>query len=88
MKFEKGEVAIYFCIGDKDHLADCEVAGNLEIAGWVNHATGERGVGLGYDVYMNGKEYFALQNELRKKKPPKKIDWVKMCKLNQIGEIA
>jgi hypothetical protein len=25
---------------------------------------------------------------LRKKKPPKEIDWVKMCKLNQIGEIA
>jgi hypothetical protein len=86
MKFEIGEVAILIGGYVQELIGrDCTIIG-------LNAKDGSD-----YEIEFDGvkpKDYngsfFACNNvHLKKKNPPEeKIDWVKMCKLNQIGEIA
>jgi hypothetical protein len=92
-KFEIGEIVIgqHFVHSTCLNGVELEVVRGLEsrLIEFINRVPCVPQTLIGYGIrhpagYITHIEPYYL----RKKKPPKEIDWVKMCKLNQIGEIA
>lgn len=90
-KFSVGEIAI-----GQNHTRslecngmECEIIGGLSLRKAINLHTLEKERKLFYRVaWADGMITCTSEHNLRKKKPPKEIDWVKLCKLDKVKEIA
>ena len=71
-KFKIGEIAVVFSPGDKIHLSECVVTVGLQPRKWEGHGSmaGRDGVGLLYEIEVQGEDWLVYPHELIKKKPP------------------
>ncbi len=85
MKFEIGEIAIiknsYYGLDGME----TKITKDLSVKCTQLHPDGE--LMYGHIVHGEGVVRYALPSQLRKKKPPKEIDWVKMCNLKVLEAV-
>ena len=86
--FKKGEIAIFKYLDDEHGNKDVRRFDGAEVeirSSCFQH----RYFGSSYDIeWPDGMVAGCSADMLKKKKPPKKIDWVKMCNLDKLPEIA
>ncbi len=86
MKFEIGEIAIIKNSVRGLDGRECEILSSLSPLRTVDDFK----VKPRHIVQIQGISYKTVSEpcDLRKKKPPEEIDWVKMCNLDKLPEIA
>lgn len=91
--FEVGEVAIFHDPGGTHHGVEVTITSRLHGAWLRRLSTGEWSFACGHDIESPalgvapmGNGWCAPVENLRKRRPPQ--DWVKLCRLSQVPQIA
>lgn len=88
--FEVGQIVIgqNFKSSPERNGMEAEITGTLQNRASRHVHTGVITTAMRYELkWADGKEWAQEPHHLRKKKPPKEIDWVKMCNLKVLEAV-